>query len=118
MEAEYVALSSLCRDLFPLIDITQEICSALLLHPPDTAQMHIKIQEDNVGTLIFGQLEPRRMTPRSKHYPVKYHWFWEHLAPCKIQLVKIATNNQLGDIFTKGPNKASFKNLRKMLMGW
>jgi hypothetical protein len=89
MEAEYVALSSLCHDLFPLIDITQEICSALLLHPPDTAQMHIKIHEDNADTLILGQLEPRQMTPRSKHYAVKYHWFWEHLVPCKIQLVKL-----------------------------
>ncbi len=81
MEAEYVALSSSCRDLFPLIDITQEICSALLLTPPATAQMHIEIHEDNVGALILGQLEPRRMTPRSKHYAVKYHWFCEHLAP-------------------------------------
>jgi hypothetical protein len=62
MEAEYVALSSLCHDLFPLIDITQEICSALLLHLPDTMQMHIKIHEDNVSTLIIGQLEPQQMT--------------------------------------------------------
>ncbi|KAL7555000.1 hypothetical protein ACHAWF_018958 [Thalassiosira exigua] len=29
--------------------------------------------EDNVGALLLGQLEPRRMTPRSKHYAVKYH---------------------------------------------
>ncbi len=42
MEAEYDVLSSLCRDLFPLVDITQEICSALLLQPPDTRQMYIK----------------------------------------------------------------------------
>ena len=75
MEAEHVALSSSCRDLFPLIDITQEICSALLLTPPATAQMHIKIHEDNVGALALGKLEPRRMTPRSKHYALKYHWF-------------------------------------------
>jgi hypothetical protein len=44
---------------------------------------------------------PRHMTPQSKHYAVKYHWFCEHLAPWRIQLVKIATNNQLGDLFTK-----------------
>ncbi len=111
MEAEYVALSSSCRDLFPLIDITQEICSALLLHPPKTAQMHIKIHDDNVRTLILGQLEPRQMTPRSKHYAAKYHWFCEHLAPCKIQLVEIATKDQLGDLFTNGLNKVSFENL-------
>jgi hypothetical protein len=80
--------------------------------------MHIKIHEDNVGTLILSQLEPWQMTPRSKHYAVKYHWFWEHLVPRKIQLVEIATKDQLGDIFTKGIDKATFKNLRKMLMGW
>jgi hypothetical protein len=33
-------------------------------------------------------------------------------------LVKIATNDQLGDLFTKGLDKVSFENLRKMLMGW
>jgi hypothetical protein len=118
MEAEYVALSSSCRDLFPLIDITQEICSPLLLYPPDTVQMHIKIHVDNVGILILGQLEPRRMTPCSKHNAVKYHWFREHLVPCKIQLVKITTKDQLGDIFTKRLDKATFEYLQKMLMGW
>jgi hypothetical protein len=111
MDAEYAALSSSCRDLFPLINITQEICSALLLTPPATAQMHIKIHEDNVGALILGQLEPRRMTPRSKHYAVKYHWFCEHLAPQQIQLVKIATNDQLGNLFTKGLVKDYFAYL-------
>jgi hypothetical protein len=111
MEAEYVALSSSCRDLFPLIDITQEIFSALLLHPLDTAQMHIKIHEVNVGTLILGQLEPWRMTPRLKLYAVKYHWSQDHLVPFKIQLVKIATKDQLGDIFTKGLDKATFEYL-------
>ncbi len=36
----------------------------------------------------------------------------------RIQLVKIATNNQLGDLFTKGLDKISFAHLQKMLMGW
>jgi hypothetical protein len=75
MEAEYVVLSSLSRDLFPLINVTKKICSAFLLNLPDKTNMHITIHEDNVGTLILGQLEPQRMTPRSKHYAVKYNWF-------------------------------------------
>jgi hypothetical protein len=58
MEAEYVALSTLCHDSFPLIDVTKEICSALLLNLPDKTNMHITIHEDNIGTLILGQLEP------------------------------------------------------------
>ncbi len=71
MKAEYVALSTSCRDLFPLIDVAKEICSAFLLNLPDKTNMHITIHEDNVGTLMLGQLEPQRMTPRSKHYAVK-----------------------------------------------
>ncbi len=75
MEAEYVALSTFCRDLFPLIDVTKEICSAFSLNLPDITNMHITIYKDYVGTLMLGQLEPQRMTLRSKHYTVKYHWF-------------------------------------------
>ena len=66
MEAEYVALSASCRDLFPLIDISKEICSALLVTPPESAQMHIKIHEDNLGTVILAKLKLGWMTPRSK----------------------------------------------------
>jgi len=75
MEAEYVALSTSCRDLFPLIDLTKEICSIFKMDMvvKDTADMHIKVHEDNVGALALGKLEPRRMTPRSKHYAIKYH---------------------------------------------
>jgi hypothetical protein len=69
MEAEYVALSTSCRDLFPLIDITNEICSifhvGLIFHK--RADLHIKKHEDNVSALALGKLETRRMTPRSKH---------------------------------------------------
>ncbi len=121
MEAEYVALSTPCRNLFPLIDITTEICGKFDTgtHNFDgTARLHIKIHADNVGALALGKLEPRRMTPRSKHYAIKYHWFREHIGPRHIQLVKIATNDQLGDLFTKGLTKLKFSRLQKKLMGW
>jgi hypothetical protein len=45
IKAEYAALSALRCGLFPLIDLTREIYPALLLTPPNTAQMHIKIHE-------------------------------------------------------------------------
>jgi hypothetical protein len=118
IEAEYVSLSTSCRDLFPIIDLTKEICSSLSLQLDDVVNMHVRIHEDNVGTLILGKLEPWRMTPRSKHYAVKYHWFCEQIGPCNVELVKIATEDQLGDVFTKGLNKISFKRLQKKLKGW
>jgi hypothetical protein len=118
MEAEYVALSASCKELFPLIDLTTELTSTIGLKLNTTTDMHIKIHEDNVGALILGKLEPRRMTPRSKHYAIKYHWFREHIGPRNIQLVHIGTENQLGDLFTKGLEKVIFQRLRKQLMGW
>jgi len=122
MEAEYVALSASCKDLFPLIDITKEICSnfgpQFNLHLRDITNMHIKIHEDNTGALTLGKLEPRRMTPRSKHYAIKYHWFREQIGPRRIDLVKISSEDQLGDLFTKGLDRIIFTRLRKKLMGW
>jgi hypothetical protein len=121
MEAEYVALSSLCRDLFPLIDITNEICTTFAIDGQtfhSSTCLHIKIHEDNVGALSLGKLEPCCMTPRSKHYAIKYHWFCEHIAPHQIQLIKIDSDDQLGDLFTKGLLKIKFSRLQKKLMGW
>ncbi len=63
MEAEYEAPSTSCRDLFSLIDVTREICTTFLIEMSGTAQMHIKIHEDNIGALALEKLEPRHMTP-------------------------------------------------------
>jgi hypothetical protein len=67
METEYVALSTSCCNLFPLIDMTEEICSIfdVDLVVNETADMHIKIHKDNVGALAL--VKPCRMTPHSKH---------------------------------------------------
>ncbi len=81
--------------------------------------MHIKIHDDNnVGALALGKLEPRRMTPRSKHYAIKYHWFWEHIGRRNMVLVKISSEDQLGNLFTKGLSGSKFSWLQKKLMGW
>ena len=118
MESEYVALSTACKDLFPVMDLVKEIGTFFNLPIKDKARFHVRIHEDNVGALLLGQLEPRRMTPRSKHYAVKYHWFREQIEPRGITLVKIGTKEQLGDIFTKGLGRITFEYLRKKLMGW
>ena len=118
MESEYVALSTACKDLFPIMDLVKEIGTFFELPIKDKARFHVRIHEDNVGALTLGKLEPRRMTPRSKHYAIKYHWFREQIGPRGIQLLKIDTKEQLGDIFTKGLGRIAFEYLRKKLMGW
>ena len=118
MEAEYVALSTSCKDLFPIVDLIRELGAAVGLDISAVANMHIKIHEDNVGALTLASLEPRRMTPRSKHYAIKYHWFREHVHSRRVRLLKIDSRNQLGDLFTKGLPAPAFSHLRSLLMGW
>ena len=72
----------------------------------------------NRRTDTLGRLEPKRMTPRSKHYAIKYHWFREQIGPRNIILVKVDTHDQLGDIFTKCLSGVPFRHLRSKLMGW
>ena len=86
----------------------------------DKTKFYVKIHEDNVGalTLSLGRLEPRHMTPRSKHYAMKYHWFREQIGPRGTTLHKIGINNQLGDIFTKGLGHLLFQQMQEKLMGW
>lgn len=101
MEAKYVALSQSCSGLFPLLDQVKELGDAIGLPVDAITNLHIQIHADNVGALVLGQLEPKRMTPRSKHYAIKCHWFCEHIGPHNIKLA-IPTNDQLDDLFTKG----------------
>ena len=67
MEAEYVAMSTACKDLFPLIDLVRELGGCLGIPVRDSSNLHVRIHEDNVRALTLGKLEPRRMTLRSKH---------------------------------------------------
>ena len=73
MESEYVALSTACRDLFPIMDLVEELSGSVGISASEGANIHVRVHEDNVGALTLGQLEPRRMTPRSKHYALRYH---------------------------------------------
>ena len=74
--------------------------------------------EDNAGALALAKLELSQMTPPSKHYAVKYHWFRSCLKPENIQVLKIESKQQLADIFTKGLAKSPFEYIRELLMGW
>ena len=77
-----------------------------------------RVFEDNEGARILASSEMPKMTPRSKHIAVKYHWFRSKLNFLNIKILKIDTVIQLADIFTKGLMKAEFVRKRKLLCGW
>ncbi len=121
MESEYVACSSACRELYPIIDLVREIGSSMGITTEESSDIHSTIWEDNVGALTLARLELPRMTPRSKHISIKYHWFRSRTAKGaspSVKVKKIESINQIADIFTKGLGPLLFESLREMLMGW
>jgi hypothetical protein len=118
MEAEIIALSHCCQEMFPLMDIVSELGKVIGLPTDDLNSMHVSIHEDNAGALVLAQIIPPQFTPHSKYYAVKTVWFCEEIHKRAIKLVKIDTVEQLGDIFTKGLQRATFEYLRNKMMGW
>ena len=136
MESEYLALSQSMRDLIPLREILKEInstvfkqvnhtpkCSAnsksfsdIIADDEPSALPPSKVYEDNNACLKFARLP--RLTPRTKHIAVPYHWFRSKVEQLEITIEPINTENQLADQFTKPLTTEKFLLARKTLMGW
>jgi hypothetical protein len=116
MESEYIALSQSMRDLIPVRRLLQLVCDMVLPEQSTNARMHSSVFEDNNGALQLARAP--RITPRTKHYAIKYHFFREHVKQGNIKLFKVETSLQRADIFTKGLVLNLFETIRKLLMGW
>ena len=116
MEAEYVALSTSMHDLIPLHQLVEEVAIALKCDAQFIVQTHSTVFEDNNIALALANLP--HLTPCSKHISVWMHWFQEHIQKGDVQVVKVHTNFQVADIFTKGLAKEPYERIRKLLMAW
>jgi hypothetical protein len=116
MEAEYIALSQSMRDLIPVRRLLQLICDMILPEQIKNARMYSSVFEDNNGALQLARAP--RITPRTKHYAIKYHFFRDNVAKGDIKLYKVESSKQRADIFTKGLVQQVFECIRKLLMGW
>jgi hypothetical protein len=117
MESEYIAASSALRHLIPLRLILDDMCSAIgvVREPKSTIST---VWEDNAAALSLMNLPLPRVTPRSKHFAVKYHWFRQHIMSGELQAAKIASKEQKADIYTKGLRVEPFEYVRKLILGW
>ena len=117
MQAEYISLSEGMRELIPLKRQIEEICDVLNIVRDPTIQI-CKVHEDNEGALKLATAPLEKVTPQSKFFAIKYHWFRSKLDELGVQILGIRSNDQKADIFTKGLQKSSYQNIRKLLMGW
>jgi hypothetical protein len=116
-EAEYIALSQAMRELLPLCRLLLEIATAMQLSGINNSVIKSTVFEDNNGAIFTAKSV--KMTPRTKHIEVKYHFFKSHINDeSGITLGKIDTNLQKADIFTKGMAPQKFVIMRRLLCGW
>jgi hypothetical protein len=116
-EAEYIALSQSMRELIPLRRLLLEIVTEMKLPGVQDSVVKSTVFEDNNGAIATATAV--KMTPRTKHIAVKYHFFKSHVNDGNgITLAKIDTNLQKADIFTKGLASQKFAEIRKLLCGW
>ena len=105
------------RELIPLRGLLQEVGNKLDLDFAKPVILHSTVFEDNNGTLSLATSP--RMTPRTKHIAVKYHFFRSMIGPDKgICIQKIESAEQKADCFTKGLPDQTFQHIRKILQGW
>ena len=116
MEAEYIALNTAMRALLPIKHVLSEFTGAFDF-PVDKKSMICTVFEDNQAALTLATQDPPRLTPRSKHIAVKYHWFRSKLDDT-IKLQYTPSEKQLADILTKPLQRIKFENARRQIMGW
>jgi hypothetical protein len=96
------------RSVLPFNSRVHAIAASIGISEHQLATFRASVWEDNAGALVLTNLEPGRITPRSKHYAIKYHWFSSHLKPNDIEVKKIDTHEQKADILTKGLKVTTF----------
>jgi len=122
-KAEYQALSTCMCDLLPLCTLIQELATKsfiddMTISGSQVFSGHLKseIYEDNQSCLTIATSEAVR--PRTKHLSIKYHHFRDQVLNGTVRVVKVHTNDNWADIFTKPLTRVKFERLRKLLMGW
>jgi len=114
-EAEYIALSQSMREVIPTWCMLQEVLQHFGVEFAGSFT-HSTVFEDNSGALVLATAP--KMNSRTKHIAVKYHHFRDHVQKGTIKIVKVKSDGQKADIFTKGLGPVKFPKIRKLLMGW
>ncbi len=122
-ESEYIALSTSLRDLLPLRHILNDINNLSFISCASnspTVDVHSdglppsKIFEDNTACIVLATTETQ-FKPRTKHISLKFHHFQDYVKNGSNQILKISTNENLADIFTKPLGRTKLQYLRKLL---
>jgi len=71
------------------------------------------IYEDNNSCIFMAENEEN--SERTKHIDVKYHYVREQIYKKQVKLIRIETENNLADMFTKANKRDKFIGFREQL---
>lgn len=103
--AEYVALSEAVSEL----KFVKELIDVFNIKLTKS----INVYGDNSGAIYIAK--NGNFTKNSKHIEVHYHYVHEYVKDGLINIVKISTDDNVADIFTKSLGREKFERFRAML---
>ena len=120
-EAEYFALAQAMHEFIPMQRAFDDMLMVFKLDKENNPIVKSTIFEDNNGA-ISTATSPK-MSPRTKHIAVKYHFVKLLFNPLHndtnvFAIEKIDTTIQKADIFTKGLPAETFLKLQKLLCNY
>jgi hypothetical protein len=118
MMAEYIALSTAMRTLIPLRTTISEIMQCIDESFDSKSMIKSTVWEDNEPALTLTNAELPCLTPGSKHFAVKYHWFRQHLKKGEIKVKPVTSAQQAADVLMKAMPRNEFKTMQQLLIGW
>jgi hypothetical protein len=102
MQAEYIAIyEGVCQGLWIRNFLTQTRVVDSIISKP------LKVFCDNSAAVFF--VKNNKRSTNSKHIDLKYYSVRERVKHGEIEIVKIDTNSQLADPFTKALQVATFQ---------
>ena len=114
-ESETIALSTALRDLIHIRRLVEEMYTAAKIKTKAQTIMMSKVFEDNAACLK--QATSPYMSFWSRHYATKVWHFKEHVGKT-IDILKVDSDANRADCFTKVLTREPFEKARLMIMGW
>jgi hypothetical protein len=108
--AELGALAEACREAYYIRGLVNEISPGFI---PQNSP--IAIYEDNEGAIA--QANNNILNNATRTIALKFHYIRGEITSKRIQLLPISSQDQMGDLLTKGLHAPNFSRLRDQVLG-
>ena len=102
--------------MIPIRELLVELADRMALPAELQTSIRANVHEDNNGALLLATNQ--RITARTRHYNVNWHFFWQYVKDKVVNIVKVASELQDANFLTKVLPRPSFEANRERVMGW